>query len=210
MTPREEILRRVRDGLMALPDDERTVTLSRHPRHAAVVSPVDRAAAVEQFLEQAKHYGAEGERLTEPELADRVNLALRAHGITSVLAPDGLPEEWLEHWSAPDEHRTVVEHSQQSASEPVDAIVTTCTGAVADSGTLVLDGGPGQLRRTPALVPPCHVCVVRAEQIVPTLPEVLDKLDPRHPITFYGGPSGAADLRATGDSPRRLIVFVVE
>ncbi|WP_280274832.1 LutC/YkgG family protein [Nocardia wallacei] len=210
MTSREEFLRRVRDGLMALPDDERTVTVShRYPRQTPAVSTEDRATLVESFASRLKSLGAEVDRITEPEIADRVNLVLRVHGATAVTAPDGLPGEWLEYWSETDGHHVVPDHPHSSTADPVDAIVTTCTGAVADSGTLVLDGRPGQLRRTPSRVPGCHVCVVRADQIVASLPEVLDRLDPRRPITFFGGPSAAAATPDASD-PRQLIVFIVE
>ncbi|BCK52548.1 LutC/YkgG family protein [Nocardia wallacei] len=210
MTSQEEFLRRVRDGLLALPDDERTVPVShRYPRQPAEVSTADRAALVESFVARLKTLGAEVDRITEPEIADRVNLVLRVHGATAVTAPDGLPAEWLEYWSETEGHQVLPDRPHAATADPVDAVVTTCTGAVADSGTLVLDGGPGQLRRTPSRVPGCHVCVVRADQIVSSLPEVLDKLDPRRPVTFFGGPSAAATDQDASD-PRQLIVFIVE
>ena len=45
--------------------------------------------------------------------------------------------------------------------------------ACALTGTLAFDGGPGQGRRALTLLPDLHVCVVREEQIVETVPELI-------------------------------------
>ena len=212
---REDFLRRVRDGLKALPDDDRTVTLSNgHRRHTAEVSPVDRTAIIEQFIERLQHHGARVRRLSEPEIPAAVYGALFEHRAKSVVAPEGLPDEWLETWSANPDHQILPEHPQLSTEDmdQADAIVTACAGAVADAGAVVLDGGPGQGRRE--LIPSCHICVVRAAQIDSSLPEVLDKLDSRRPITWCGGPTGPSDAPATSGQgrhrQRQLVVLIVE
>jgi L-lactate utilization protein LutC len=53
--------------------------------------------------------------------------------------------------------------------------------AVAETGTIILDAGPGQGRRVLTLLPDYHLCVVRADQIVATLAEGLARLDPTRP-----------------------------
>lgn len=211
----EDFLRRVRDGLKALPDDDRTVTLSNgHRRHALEAPPGDRTAIIEQFVERLEHHGARVRRVSEPEIPAAVYGALYEHRAKSVVAPEGLPEEWLETWSANPDHEVLAEHPQLSAEEmdQADAIVTACAGAVADAGAVVLDGGPGQGRRE--VIPSCHVCVVRAAQIDSSLPEVLDKLDSRRPITWCGGPTAPSDAPATPGHgrhrQRQLVVLIVE
>ncbi|WP_280264126.1 LutC/YkgG family protein [Nocardia wallacei] len=204
----------MRDGLKALPDDERTVPVPRHYRKdPPEVSAAARTALVELFVERLKHYGAQPIPTIEPEIADTVGTVLRANGATSVTAPDGLSEEWLERWAETDGHRIVADHSQQDIDR-VDAVVTTCAGAVADSGTIVIDGGRGQVTRASAMRSGCHVCVVYADQISPALPEVLDRLDSRRPITFFSGPSATVDLELSRDrgepQARQLIVVLVE
>ncbi|MGH8882909.1 MAG: LutC/YkgG family protein, partial [Stackebrandtia sp.] len=220
VTSREQFLRRVRDALEALPDDERTVPVPRnYQRNAPVTSAEDQAAVVELFTERLEHHGAQV-HLTEPgKVGATIDLALRAHGAVSALAPDGLPEEWLSNWSAAAEHRVLFDQPQLSIldRERTDAVVTGCAGAVADAGTLILDGGPGQCRRDAAVLSDCHLCVVRIEQIDHSLPQVLDKLDPRRSITWFGGPTAMTDPEADTsrvggvieEAERRLIVVIV-
>jgi L-lactate dehydrogenase complex protein LldG len=99
------------------------------------------------------------------------------------------------------------------ALDEADGVITTCTLAIAQSGTIVLDGGPGMGRRILSLVPDYHLCVVRAEQLVGSLPEAIAKLEPTRPLTFISGPSATVDIemvRVHGvHGPRRLEVVLV-
>jgi len=100
----------------------------------------------------------------------------------------------------------------------VDGVLTGCTVAIAETGTIVLSGGPTEGRRAISLVPDLHICVVGEEQVVETVPEAMAQLGElvraeRRPLTFISGPSATSDIelnRVEGvHGPRLLIVLVV-
>jgi L-lactate dehydrogenase complex protein LldG len=104
------------------------------------------------------------------------------------------------------------------ALDRVDGVLTGCTVAIAETGTIVLSGGPTEGRRAITLVPDLHVCVVAEHQVVETVPEAMAQLGElvgaeRRPLTFISGPSATSDIelnRVEGvHGPRRLIVLVV-
>jgi len=96
-----------------------------------------------------------------------------------------------------------------------DGIITTCTVAIAFTGTIVLTHGPGEGARRLTLVPDRHLCVVRAEQVVETVPEAFERIGAPagRPVTFISGPSATADIEMTRirgvHGPRFLDVVLV-
>lgn len=94
-----------------------------------------------------------------------------------------------------------------------DAVLTAVTVAVAETGTLVLDGSPDQGRRRLSLLPDLHICVVRPDQVVASVPDALTRLDPTRPLTWISGPSATSDIelnRVEGvHGPRNLHVILL-
>jgi L-lactate dehydrogenase complex protein LldG len=138
---------------------------------------------------------------------------LLERGSGTVLVPPGLPSRWLEGAGA----ALVPDRAASTAREldAVGSVVTGCAVAIAETGTIVLDGGPDQGRRRITLVPDHHVCVVRVpEQVVASVSEALERLDPARPLTWISGPSATSDIeldRVEGvHGPRTLEVVLVE
>ena len=126
-----------------------------------------------------------------------------------LVVPPGLPEGWtLDRDVLRDDGGTSVD-----VLDGVAGVLTACSVAVAETGTIVLDAGPDQGRRALSLVPDLHLCVVRADQVVHTVPEALRRLDPRRPQTWISGPSATSDIelnRVEGvHGPRTLEVVLV-
>ena len=184
------------------------------PRAYRTATPAD-VPLVERFVERVADYRATVRRTTPPELAAMIAEALGAHDVRRVVVPVDLPPAWTAVAAAAGIEMTsdvpALTHVQLDAT---DAVLTGCAAAIAETGTIVLDAGPGQGRRVLSLLPDVHVCVVRADQIAGDVAEVLPRLDPRRPLTWISGPSATSDIeldRVEGvHGPRVLDVIVVE
>ncbi|WP_241833065.1 LutC/YkgG family protein [Streptomyces caatingaensis] len=209
---RARILARVRRALADVPAHERPRDhpvardyLRVHGRRSPAESAALLAAHLADYRARVHRCGADGlPRLLRDLLAER--------GARRVVVPAGPPEEWLA--GAPVERVPDSPALTPYDLDAVDAVVTGCALAIAETGTLVLDGGPGQGRRRVTLVPDHHICVVRtADQIVDSVPQALERLDPLRPLTWVSGPSATSDIeldRVEGvHGPRLLDVVLV-
>ena len=187
MTARDDVLARVR---AAKPASSPAV-----PRDYRTSGALD----LELLVERLQDYKAVVHRCRPDEVAALLRRLLTGR----VVVPDGF--EGLE--GIPDTGLTARE------LDAMDAVVTMCTVAIAETGTIVLDGSAGQGRRALSLVPDRHVVVVRADQVVQTVPEALARLDPTRPQTWISGPSATSDIelqRVEGvHGPRTLEVVLV-
>jgi L-lactate dehydrogenase complex protein LldG len=135
-----------------------------------------------------------------------------------VLAPDGLPAEWLAGLAGPDTEITLARDEPPLSAAELDrmaGVVTGCAAAVAETGTIILDhgpGAPGQGRRALTLVPDFHLVIVREDQVAADLADAFARLDPARPHTLISGPSATSDIeliRVEGvHGPRNLHVLL--
>ena len=200
MIAREEVLARVRSALGPLTRETRDI-----PREYRATTQ----DGLEAFLERLAHYDARAIQTNPGELETTVRATLEQRNARNIIAPDGVPSGWLTTVN-PLIDTPPLDHD---ALDGADGVVTTCALAIAQTGTIVLDGGPGMGRRALTLLPDYHLCVVRAEQLVGSVPEALARLDPTRPLTFVSGPSATVDIemvRVKGvHGPRTLDVILV-
>ncbi|MEW2632628.1 LUD domain-containing protein [Streptomyces sp. NPDC048389] len=164
------------------------------------------------FADRAAEYRATVVRVPAAGAAAAVGDALLRTGARSLVVPPGLPDDLVPKgpWSRPADVPPLTVGQLDAA----DAVVTTVVTAIAVTGTVTLDHGPGQGRRALTLLPDQHICVVRAHhQITPDVPEALSRLDPFRPLTLISGPSATSDIelnRVEGvHGPRILDLAVV-
>ncbi|MFE7760862.1 lactate utilization protein C [Streptomyces sp. NPDC057438] len=212
MSSRELILGRVRRALADVPRDDTPYERAVRRDYLREHGGLDAAETVELLAENLADYRAIVHRCEDGELPELLAGLLAVRSSRTVLTPPGLPPHWL---AAADATR-VPDRASSTADEldRVDSVVTGCALAVAETGTLVLDGSPDQGRRRITLVPDHHICVVRVpEQVVSSVPQALERLDPARPLTWISGPSATSDIeldRVEGvHGPRTLEVVLV-
>lgn len=95
-----------------------------------------------------------------------------------------------------------------------DVGITSAQWAIAETGTLVLESG-AERHRLVSLVPPVHVCVVKADSIRQTMGEILELVDTsaNPAVTFITGASRTSDIELTlaigVHGPKELYVIVI-
>jgi L-lactate dehydrogenase complex protein LldG len=151
-------------------------------------------------------------RVSAADLAEAVARLCRERGARRIAVPPGGPDiEGVE--VVADDPRL-----SPAALDELDGVLTGCALAIAETGTIVLDGGARSGRRALTLVPDWHVCVVEAGSIVAGVPDAVTALAEAaaegRPITLVSGPSATSDIeldRVEGvHGPRTLDVVVVQ
>lgn len=211
MSGREEMLARIRAA---------TADRQSSPEAAPAIPSYRRSAGMgmqerlERLIERLADYGATVLRVGVPaEIAACAAAQLGRRGIASLAVPADLDPAWLPEGVAHHPERGLT----PAELDAVPGAMTGCLVAIAETGSLVLDGGPGQGRRILTLLPDYHLCVVLAEQVVGILPEAVDRMQAAaaagRPLTIISGPSATADIeldRVQGvHGPRTLDVILV-
>ena len=211
MSARDEILARIDAALgagVAVPD------VPRAYRNAGSGPPAGDAGVVARFCERAAEYRATVRRVdVDADAVDEaIAAACREHGAKRLAVPPAgrrhVPGVELLVDDPPISPRGL---------DRVDGVITGCALAIAETGTIVLDGGAESGRRALTLVPDLHICVVDARRIHASVPDAIAALAPAaaegRPLTFVSGPSATSDIeleRVEGvHGPRELAILVV-
>jgi L-lactate dehydrogenase complex protein LldG len=216
---REEILRRVRAALRGpagpsgAPADPPAQAAALPRDYLSVHGDRTPAETAELLAENLADYRAAVHRTDAEGLPGTIARLLAEHGSRSAVFPPGLPQGWLARVQDV-ELLPAAEATSARELDAVDSVVTGCALAIAETGTIVLDGSPDQGHRRITLVPDHHVCVVLApDQVVDSVPQAMPRLDATRPLTWISGPSATSDIeldRVEGvHGPRTLDVVIV-
>jgi L-lactate dehydrogenase complex protein LldG len=219
---RQQILARIHSATE--PDGDQAQSYAALPRPYVRKGKLAKEACLDLLVERLREYDAEVVEATPEELPDAIASQLAGSGRHIFVAPAGLPSAWLIKgfdWR--------VDNGLPNAEiELAEGVVTGAFCAVADSGTIVLHHSATEGRRVLTLLPDWHLCILRASQVVETLPEYFDRceqpatshpsdedLSPGTPVlaTYVSGPSATADIEMTRikgvHGPRFLHVILV-
>ncbi|HWF80836.1 MAG TPA: LUD domain-containing protein [Streptosporangiaceae bacterium] len=216
MTAREIVLARIRDALGTSPGpapghagDEVEAEQTYRSR-----SEVNTETMLDLLADRLLDYRCSVRRCAPGDLKATIAAALAQRGARRVVLPAeldlplpdpadvGAGSEWV-----------VDDGLNPEALDSFDAVLTTATVAIAETGTIVLDGSAGQGRRALTLIPDYHLCVLHSHQVVGLVPEAIALLTPHRPLTFISGPSATSDIeldRVEGvHGPRTLEIVLV-
>jgi L-lactate dehydrogenase complex protein LldG len=211
VSAREDVLARIRAAHRSAPPPD--LAYAAIARDYRTTSGLDEDQLVERLVDRLLDYKALVRPTTPDQVAATIAAALAERGATTIVVPEGLDDTWLVGSPVTGLPDTGVRRLSVDELDRASGVITTCAVAIAETGTLVLDGSAGQGRRAVSLVPDYHLCVVRPGTVVADVPQALHRLDATRPLTMISGPSATSDIelnRVEGvHGPRTLEVIVV-
>jgi len=162
---------------------------------------------VERFTEELTALGGNVYRVPRDKLNDRLIEFLRERKVEAVLMWDsveGVDEIHLTRAGI---------RAVRSADPSLRVGITGVASAIAETGTLVVPSGKGQMLSA-SLLPEIHIAVAQSSQIVPSLEEALrsDAVRGAASVALISGPSRTADIEMTltigVHGPEELHAFV--
>jgi L-lactate dehydrogenase complex protein LldG len=206
---RQRILDRIRAATRNLQSNT-TSTYADLPQGYIRAGSLTKQKQIELMIERLREYDAEVVESSPERVPDAIAAQLVASGRSRFVAPRGLHEEWHTtnfSW-------TIDQDLATAEIERMEGVLTAAFCGVADSGTIVLHHSSTEGRRVLSLLPDWHLCILRASQVVQTLPEYFARC-PQPPAlaTYISGPSATADIEMTRvkgvHGPRFLHVILV-
>jgi L-lactate dehydrogenase complex protein LldG len=216
VSSREEVVRRIRAAIGSPASDAAAIDAEWEavPRNYKQTALHEREAILELLEDRLRDYDANVVRAKAGEVGREIARVLAERGKRRVVVPAGLAEALGE--PLPVGFEFVVDQGFTPAElDGFEGVVTASTAAIAETGTIMLQNVPGQGRRAPTLVPDYHLCVVRAADVVETVPEAIARLRTTAALatTLISGPSATADIEMTRikgvHGPRFLDVILV-
>jgi L-lactate dehydrogenase complex protein LldG len=193
-TARDEVLRRIRAAKGGRADGAKA-GWERLARSYRRKGSLGREGLLELLEKRLRDYDAQVIRAVEADVAQSVAGLLAERRVRRMVVPVGVKAEWL-----PEGVEFVIDEELTAGElDRVDGVITGATIAIAETGTVVLQNVAGQGRRVATLVPDYHLCVVRVEDVVETVPEAMGRLQATAGLatTFISGPSATADIEMT-------------
>jgi L-lactate dehydrogenase complex protein LldG len=208
---REAVLARVRAALGPAPE---VPEVPRAYRDAGALGADGDSVAVDHFCERVADYRVNVRRVRGDELPSMLMAACAQREARRIAVPAEAPPWTVDGIELVRDDPPLSPHQLDA----LDGVLSGCALAIAETGTIVLDGVGASGRRALTLVPDYHLCVVRSDDIVPSVPDGVAALArvaaEGRPITFISGPSATSDIeldRVEGvHGPRTLDVFVVD
>jgi L-lactate dehydrogenase complex protein LldG len=209
------ILDRIRKALQDVPDNN-TSKDNQIPRSYRQTTKSDTYENLRLFADRVADYKASVQIITASVIKNKVFEACKNQNVQKLVIPPGLPKQWY-----PDDVDLLFDGPEQLSYDQLDhsdGVLTGCALSIAQTGTIVLDGGDAQGRRALTLLPDYHLCVVFEHQIVGIVTEAFKKLEDNikksgPPVTFISGPSATSDIelnRVEGvHGPRKLEVLLI-
>ncbi len=211
MNAREEVLGRIRAALGDGAAGAAPAGGAAGPGPAGyrIRGELSQADLLDLFAERLSDYRAAVRRAAPGQVLAAVQAALAGRGARRLVVPPGLnlpgPVPGVE---------LAEDHGLPAAElDAFDGVITRAAVAVAETGTIILDGSAGQGRRSLSLIPDYHLCLIEAGQVVGLVPEAVARLAPGQPLTWISGPSATSDIeleRVEGvHGPRTLEVILI-
>jgi L-lactate dehydrogenase complex protein LldG len=233
MTARDEVLGRIRTAIGGAqpgpppPGGGPATGGPEAPPAYRTRGELDTRRLLDLLTDRLIDYRSKVRRTPPDQLRPTIRSALAERGARRLVLPPGLdlpgldlpgldlPGLDLPGLDLPDGVEFVVDDGLSAqALDAFDGVITSAAVAIAETGTIVLDGSPGQGRRALSLIPDYHLCILHAAQVVALVPEAIERLSPGRPLTWISGPSATSDIeldRVEGvHGPRTLEVVLVE
>ena len=206
MSAKQDILNRIRSAQKqaGLPDH---VDVPREYQREGTLNDDELR---EMLVDRLEDYKAEVHVTEESDLKKTLDSIVNDRNCKDIRYAPGMNADLFDGLPArPDD-----EEADPRELDDADAVVTESLVSSAQTGTIVLQSDSRCGRRALTLVPDRHICIVRRDEVVYGITEVISRMNPDKPATWISGPSATSDIELSRvesvHGPRDLIVIIVK